>query len=192
MESKKRRGFGKRGLGPIIAVVLLILITIAAGAIIAGFVVPFVRNGLDESTRCVDFEGYYGFKEKIEFNKLEYRYNCYDSIGEKQGFSISSNSVGEKDVGNIEGFNVVLYRENGESVVLKIEDGKETVGVNVLGEAQGELEIPKQGEITTYVYQTAGERFKRMEVYPIVKGRICGVSDEIDIVPCVIDLGILD
>jgi flagellin-like protein len=58
----KKMVIGKKALSPIIAIVLLILITIAAGAIIAGFVVPFVNTGLDESTRCLDFKDYYSFK----------------------------------------------------------------------------------------------------------------------------------
>jgi flagellin-like protein len=174
-------GIGKRALSPVIAVVLLILITIAAGAIIAGFSIPFVRDGLDESTRCLDFNEYYSFKESVEFKGVAYQFNCFDK--DKQGFSIATKSVENNSVKNLDGFNILFYGDK-DTEILKMEKGKVTTGVNELGKISGNLEIPKQGEIRTYVYQT-GERFNRMEVYPIVKGKICDKSDDIEIVTCV-------
>ena len=45
---------GKKGVSGVIAVVLLILLTIAATAIIGGVLIPFVRDNLNESSRCND------------------------------------------------------------------------------------------------------------------------------------------
>jgi hypothetical protein len=90
--------------------------------------------------------------------------------------------VKNDSVKDIDGVNVVLYKENGESVVLEIDGEEGTVELTNLD--GGDVEFPKQGEVITYVY-TSSERFKKMEVYPVIKGKICEMSDEIEIVSCV-------
>ncbi len=182
-----KKNFGKKGVSPIIATVLIILITISAAAIIAGFVVPFVKKNLNESTECLDFKGYFEFEEKITFEGEDFQYNCFveETDKNKYGFSILSKKTDEIKLNNLEGFNLVLYKENGESKVLDIREGKEKEKVSVLDYEEGDLSIPKQGELITYVYETEEKiEFKRMEIYPVIKGKTCEKSDEIRIVKC--------
>ena len=56
----------KKGLSQIIATVLLLLMTIAAAAIIAGVVIPFTRERLDKGTECVTFQNHFKFQEVLE------------------------------------------------------------------------------------------------------------------------------
>ena len=177
--------FGKKGVSPIIATVLIILITIAAAAIIAGFVVPFVKKNLNESTECLDFEGYYEFKEKMTFEGEELQYNCFDVTLKEYGFSILSKKVDGEKIKGLEGFNLVLYKENKESIVLDIREGKIKERVSILDDDEEILSIPKQGELITYIYDSNEQaEFKIMEIYPIIKGKTCEKSDEIEIIYC--------
>jgi len=57
---------GKRGLSPVIAVLLLILITVAAVTLVATFLIPFVKDTLNDSTECVDYKSYFTFEENFE------------------------------------------------------------------------------------------------------------------------------
>jgi len=45
---------GKKGVSGVIAVVLLLLLTIVAIGVIAGVLIPFVKDNLNESSRCND------------------------------------------------------------------------------------------------------------------------------------------
>src|SRR3989344_8294511 len=45
--------YGKRGVSGVIATILLILLSLVAIGILAGFVIPFVKENLDESTSCI-------------------------------------------------------------------------------------------------------------------------------------------
>jgi flagellin-like protein len=64
----------RNGLSAIVATIMIILLTVSAAGIIMGFVVPFVRDGLQESTECVAFQEYYKFNEDVG---LESGTNCY-------------------------------------------------------------------------------------------------------------------
>lgn len=174
----------KRGVSPVIATVLIILVTIAAAGIIAGIAVPFVRDGLDKSTECLEFKEYYNFEKSIEFNNTEYRYNCVKTVpvsGEsvnRYGFSVRANTVNKKDnlSDKLGGFNVVLYTEDGKSEVISVDENYD----NVI-ESEG---IPLEGEIKTYYYDS-DEFFINMEVYSRLNGgRVCELSDEIKISLC--------
>lgn len=58
----------ERGLATIVATLLIIALTVIAGAILVGIVVPFVREGLQGSTRCLTYEHAFVFNRDLPYN----------------------------------------------------------------------------------------------------------------------------
>src|SRR3989344_8779748 len=161
---------GKRGLSSIVATVLILLITVAAFGIVAGFIVPFVRDNLGESTQCFGFDNYYKFEEKIDFRNVEYRYNCKqeDLANNKNlyGFSVKAGNVAEEKLGKLNGFKIVFYDDK-KSKAIEITN-EESLKIGIIGDGIGigsphVLKVPSQGEISTFAYVgTLGERYDKM------------------------------
>ncbi|HLF53936.1 MAG TPA: archaellin/type IV pilin N-terminal domain-containing protein [Candidatus Nanoarchaeia archaeon] len=173
--------YNKKGLSPVIATVLIIMITIASIAILAGFLVPFVKNSLQRGSECLSYKEYYLFDES-------FGYNCND--GSTYKISIGA-SFDETLAENIEGMKIVLNEKGGTSKVLDIKNNSESSisegGISLVGDSQNNLRIPSPGGIVTYAYQAPIEdNFVSAEVYPILKsGRICADQKEsINIKPC--------
>ena len=103
----------KRGISPIIATVLLIVLTLVAISILAVFVVPFVRESLQGSKSCVAVIG------KIHFDDGS-GYNCKDTLaGESRtGFSVTILSE------DIVGFKATLF-SSGSSDTYSITNGSD-------------------------------------------------------------------
>jgi flagellin-like protein len=74
----------KQGLSPVIATVLLVLLTVSAGAILLQIIVPYVTNTLDESAQC------YKYGEHFYLKDLSGR-NCF--IGNNSIISVGAKSV---------------------------------------------------------------------------------------------------
>ncbi|MEK6933488.1 MAG: archaellin/type IV pilin N-terminal domain-containing protein [Nanoarchaeota archaeon] len=186
----------KRGVSTIIATVLIILLTIAAAALLAQFIVPYVKDNLSGSTECLNYRDYFQFKEKLGNNN----YNCYNlgnNIKIKYGASISA--VGNDSDFNIKGFNLVFIGSDGSTKPVRVIDGVivsggqgtvQTYNPNHKADNQNfflaNIKVPKTGETNTYLYTSIGdEDFVEMEVYPILKSdKICDLSDSIKLVNC--------
>jgi flagellin-like protein len=178
---------GRRGVSPVIATVLILLITVAAAALIAPFVIKFIRGNLDDSGSCFEILGDLSFAET--------GYNCYNSLStaavgytEATGFSVKINND------NIVGFKVTLLKDGGadtREISLTNEDSDEQ-NVRVLGSTFSttsvpvdfvESDIPSGGGIRTYV---ANGIYDNIEIFPILKeGKVCGLSDAIKVEPCI-------
>lgn len=160
---------GKRGISPIIAVVLLLMITVVAATIIVAFVVPFTKENLRKSEECFNALG------KLEFAQTPY--NCFDdgeASDDKTGFSVKNNDD------KIKGFSISLeYKGNANSY--DIEENSEVQGIKMLLSGNA-LVVPKKGETRSYVINGL---FENMQIYPILEnGRRCDVADVIKINQC--------
>src|SRR3989338_4613044 len=150
----------KRGVSTIIATVLIILLTIAAAALLAQFIVPYVKDSLSGSTECLNYRDYFQFKEKAGNNKENY--NCYQLSGSSEltkfyGASISA--VGNDSSLDIKGFNLVFIKSDGSTKPVRvIEEGKarsgSEEGIKNLDPSSSNLKIPKTGETYTYSYNS--------------------------------------
>jgi hypothetical protein len=171
----------KRGVSPVVAEVLLVMLTLAAIGIVVAFVLPFIKENLNKSTECLNYKDYFKFQEVFKLGAESYKYNCKNNTNHLYGISIKAGS--DKSLAeSIIGFNVVFVGITSSKAV-RIDGGASVDGVNMIS-GTGPLEIPNAGEVRTYVYSSL-EGFKKMEVYPVLKsGRICEMSDSIDIVPC--------
>ncbi|MDP1695840.1 MAG: type IV pilin [archaeon] len=175
----------KKGVSPIVAEVLLVLLTIAAVAVVATFVVNFVGPTLTKSTECASYKDYFSFKEEFEVGGEIFRYNCQK--GNLVGASIKA---GIKDDGKIIGFSLVFTDKEGitkvavvnETTIPSCDEG----GIKMLGEScSSPIKVPKEGNSYTYVYKNADKTFKTAEVYPMLSnGRLCDKSDSIELIGC--------
>ena len=176
----------KKAVSPVVAEILLVMLTIAAVALVATFLVNFIGPTLNRSTECTPYKDYFKFKEEFDVNGVIYRYNCQqDNLF---GASIQAAS-GLKKVENLSGFKLVFVEESGSTMVVTVNDtitGSAEVGKIKMFGATGTLKVPFGGNSYTYVYNaTGGKQFKTIEVYPILtNGRVCEVSDSIEITGC--------
>ena len=167
-----RKMINKRGVSPIIATVLLLLITVIAASLISVFIIPFVKQNLQEGQQCFDILGDLAFYES--------QYNCYITnitVGYRTGFSVRI------DNDAIKGFKVALYQA-GTSNSYEILNGTQVSGIEMLnnGVSVPILQTPKKGGVRTYV---ASGRYERVDIFPILEtGELCGQSDSINLAPC--------
>ena len=176
----------KRGLSPVVATILIIMLSVVAVSILAGFLVPFVKRSLYGSTECMPYSGYYTFDESLG-------YNCYATKTGQENtlyvFSIKKSP--DKSLNETESFKIVFITRDGGTVPLDVKNGVASSntagGIWMTGSPQGALRITSPGGTATYTYNdTAKERFISMEIYPVLKsGKICGDGkDSININPC--------
>lgn len=152
----------KKGLSAIVATVLIIMITVVSAAVIAKFIVPFVRDGLSSSTECVRYDSYFSFDDAL-------KYNCYYG----QEYNISIKAIGTEDSENrVIGFNLVLYSD-GSSKALSVKNGDPISQIKMFNSTMTSIVIPSPGETRTYHY-TDGTFYTKGDIYPILKsGKIC-------------------
>jgi len=162
----------KKGISSVVATVSLILLTFAAVVIVAGFVVPFVRDNLDSGSECFPYRDYFTFEE-------EYGYNCYNiTAGEKsQWVSVRTGSIDEEKEKRVIGFKLSFVRQGGSDVV-DIDEVGSANNVMMLNGSSA-LTIPKSGEVRTYIY-AKNESFSSVEIFPkLEEGKVCAKSDSI-------------
>ena len=166
----------RKGVSPVIATVLLLVLTIVIGGIIFSVVIPFVKDSLGDSRACLNvFEG-------VEFS--ESKFNCYNSTALNTGFSVKLKKE------DIVGFRVALIGSTGSSDVVDIKEGATLINVRMVGSGPSGynaiLAFPSVGGQRSYVAQG---RYEKAEISPITKsGEICAVADKIDFTSCYRDV----
>lgn len=164
----------KRGVSSVVATVLLILLTVVAVGVIAQFLVPYVRNTLDDSSACIDYQDYVSFNKQLNFN-------CYGDS--KYSFSIQVANKPEL-YSNLEGFVIGLEGDN-VSKPLRIVSGSNEISML----DSNEVAIPKSGETRTYSY-VSDYIYNHAKIYSLIKNsrgseRLCEMpDDEIEIKRC--------
>jgi hypothetical protein len=170
----------KRGLSPVLASVLLILLTVLAISIIAGFVFPFIRDSLDE-TDCVAYRDYFLFEDEFDLN-------CYQNNG-KHAVSLNLNK-GNADSSNVDGLTIRLLSETTakEFEIYPLERGDcNPEGISIFKKCNLNLEIPGTGGYSSisYLFTGLSESYTKAEVYPILDKGSCPMSDSIKLAKCV-------
>jgi flagellin-like protein len=174
----------KKAISPIITTVLLIMISIAAVAIVASFVVPYIGT-IGPKGDC--------FKaiDQIEIDTSS-KYTCYymliDGAGNPYAVVNASIKRGAEPLG-IEQFIVNVY---GGGRSEKFDIKKETptsrrilmYGSNPVGGEQ-DIDIPERSEMVTYSLKTGLTEVTSVEIAPVVKGNIfCNAADRQNIEEC--------
>jgi flagellin-like protein len=170
--------FQKRGISPVIATVLLLLLTLVIAGILTYYVLPFVNNTLKGSGECFELLN----TIELEQNK----YSCYyvpggSSTQARTAFTLRVDYAQSIDL------KVIAYkprRTSGESFVLKNGvDYPSGTDVRMLDKGWSDpLDIPSNGMIRTYVLVGA---YEKIEVNPILKsGKVCNEQRSIILPPC--------
>lgn len=158
----------------VVATVLIITLTVTGVAVIAGFVIPFVRENLQKSTECIAYKDYFMFDDALG-------YNCYVANNENiiYGMTVKA-GIDKKIEENIGGFEIVLKKNDGTAKKLSKEE--------IMTCGASKFELPKTGEIKTYAY--SGEDIVSATIYTTLKsGRICEEADKIDFIKCNLEKG---
>ena len=168
----------KRGISPIIATVLILLLTITAVAITARFLIPYIESTLQKGTECIEYRDYFKFEESSQFN-------CYERSGMRlHGVSVRASPSSPDVIEQISGFDLVFV-ETGSSKRVSVRDGAVVSDIRMLDSSIQAFEIPQPGEWRTYVYDPAGRTYDSVRVSPALKsGRTCEITDSINLVPC--------
>ena len=176
--------FKKKGLSEVVAVVLIILLTVAAMAILARFLIPFVQNNLDSSSECLPYKDYFKFKETFIQENQEKRYNCFDKTNGLTGsmIEVTTNISAELP----EGFSIVYYK-GAQTKSLQVKSTGGSSEIRMLG-GSSSIQIPRQGEVYTYVLREIpipSTTYDTVEIYPILKsGKTCEKSGSIKLIAC--------
>lgn len=180
----------KRGVSQVIATVLILLLTISAVAVLAAYVIPYVKNNLYDSTSCVKYRDYFKFEEYDSSQQIKIGYTCYDQIKRLTGISVRAKHD-NSSVEEVQGFYLAFITE-GNSKAVKID--REATPENILGGIwmlngnsqfnSAPIEVPQNGEVITYIYNDP-TIYEVIEISPILKsGKSCPVSDNINIITC--------
>lgn len=161
----------RKGLSEVIATVTLILLTVAAASLLAGFIVPYARTNLAK-TECFSYKDYFYFDE-------ENGYNCYNNSAatyKLYAVSVGAQSSNTNAPAGVNGFRLAFESDN-SSEVLELNNGSvqssDNKGVRML-EGGEIIKLPVIGELKTYILNTTGT-YSTVKVFPILKdGRTCG------------------
>jgi flagellin-like protein len=181
---------GKKGLSPVVAISLLLVITVAAVTLLANYLVPFVRESLEEGSECLDYSHYF----TIEENLFEKNLNCKQ--GEYYGVTIKSkegNALAEK----VLGISFDMIGKNDNIILNRFEDDLEDCSGTSVSlypnrcNPTNPLKIPKDGNVLTFVIfndENSNNPWKGVRIRPIIdttgRTRICEEKESINYVIC--------
>ena len=163
-----------RGLSAIVATVLILMLTILAGSLIAGFIVPFIRDGLSKSTSCVNYQTYFTFDDSLGFN-------CYR--GANYFVSIKADTDRALQEG-ISGFDLVFAGKEGSAQRVSARSVVNPVLQLVNGSSY--THFPGAGDSVTYIYDS-GLALREVRLYTVLAdGTVCKQQTGIvSFTPCV-------
>jgi flagellin-like protein len=131
----------KKGVSAVVATVMIILITFMAIAVLAGFILPMVREGLEEGASCFELREY----GKV----LQSKYTCYTDLNTSvmierglDNYSIDGFAVSIKGGLEQRRYNIEADGASGGTVWMYASDGTLTTDVT----------IPEAGGAKTYVF----------------------------------------
>ena len=166
----------KKGVSTIVTVVLLILVSITAVALIAAFVVPFIKGSLTESQECFSVLG------KLEINQnytCQYKTTTNVSLQYKTFIQIKRGFVKDTEISSL----ALVLAGEGKSKKFDLVDGSRTlyIGEYVNDDDDGfnkTIGLPREGEERTYVFNLSNVNFKTLidtvQISPVLKsGKVC-------------------
>lgn len=160
----------RKGVSPIIATVLLVILTLVAVSILAVFVIRFVNDSVKGSDECFKVLG------KVKFDDTLYNCNFANASMARTGFSVridSDQALGIK----------VAFTKAGSTNSFSIENGTSMETIRMLnGNFNTPLEVPARGGVRTYV---TNDNYDRVEISAILKsGMVCDTRETVTISPC--------
>lgn len=165
----------KKGISPVIATVLLLLLTIVSVSILTYFVVPFLNGNLKGSGDCFDL------LNKVELEENAYTCYTYTANGGTQGRTAFSLRVDYEQPIQVK---VLLYkpgRTTADNMILR--DGTNYSTLRMLGEGFSQaIDLPFKGAVRTYV---VSDVYEQIEINPVLSsGKVCNEQRSIRLQPC--------
>lgn len=158
----------KKGVSPVIATVLIVLITISAAAMISQVIIPFVKNNLYDSTACVPYTAYLKFQQSMG-------YGCMSGNDALITVKAEGDRESGKDIAGV----VLVFSSDSNSRGVRIPSAE----VSMLN-PQDALRVPLSGESLTYKIADVQE-FEYIDVKAELKsGKVCESSDRMKLLPC--------
>jgi len=156
----------KNAISPVVATILMVLITIAAVTIIWAAIIPMVKNQLTEGTSCLDAT------MEISVDATS-GYTCVDYDVDAENASISVQVTrGPKDF-DLAGLQFLVYGDDGNTVSVKN---------TVLDE------MPGPNEARVFEFNIINTTYSKLDVAPIVQtgntADTCGVAASVTLNPC--------
>ncbi|MEK6918816.1 MAG: hypothetical protein AABW73_02145 [Nanoarchaeota archaeon] len=155
----------KKGVSTIVTVVLLILVSITAVALIAAFVVPFIKGSLSQSNEC------YATLGKVDV--VAGSNTCFDATTNTVRVNIKKGFVEGSEIKAV----AVVLSGDGKSKRYDVSNGGMSANIRELsGSYNTALSLPADGESNTYVFNVtdAGMTVVYAEVSPILSSdKVC-------------------
>jgi hypothetical protein len=158
----------KKSVSNIIVTLLLIVLSMAVLSLIAMFIVPAVKEYLNEGKTCLDVIG----KIEIYNNEL----TCYNDTSGETGVNIKRKDI---DIETI----IVSLKGEAKSKKFEINEGEEPGEIKMLYDREALIELPEKNEERTYVFNTDFE-VQRAVIAVRNNGVSCEAGEEIDIKKC--------
>ena len=174
----------RKGISDVVATVLILLITVAAVTVLAGYLIPFVKNNLSKSTECIPYNDYFKFRQNFVNESGTFRLNCYQQ-GSGNYLIGTLIGVDQNTSGDVVGLEIVYKNDQQvDSRIVNISLGNlRTLGNLYVLDTSGS-NVPTSGEDLEYVFNSTMQ-YNYTEVHPILSsGRLCDASDSIDLEPC--------
>jgi len=166
-----KKKINKKAVSPVVATILLVLISIMAVAIIAAVIIPFIENMLEGGASCVDM------LDKVRVQEE----SCYDESVPEVRVRIH---MGDVELDEI----VVALNLEDERRIYSLKDGEDGVGIQMYGSPAQPIVLPaKGGGEKTYVITDIGatDKPKSVDVHPVVNKKICDrIKDSVELSAC--------
>jgi len=164
-DMKSLHKMNKKALSTTVNVMLIILVTFAATAIVWGMVSNLVNKKLDDSASC------YGIQGKILLND---EYTCYNATDQTLRFSISLKDVSPEEI-------LISAQNDMNSTLVKITNN-ESIVENVVDyplEADTNVSLPNQESGKSYTISGVDTKPIKIQIAPTMNGNNCDVVDTI-------------
>ncbi len=161
MDTKK---LSKKGVSEVVATVLIIMITILAVSLVAGVIIPMVKEWMAESKECFESRD----KLSIESGKFTY----YNSTNTLIMIKRASSEF------EIKGLMISLTLASGDTKVYQIFSNASLEGVKMY-DGSSTLKVPGIGGAKTYVFEVSSDYAQLAPILP--SGRACeGISERLE------------
>ena len=147
----------KRGVAPVVATILVILLTVLAAMLVAKFIIPLISGNLEESTECVEVSDYFYFEDEFGYNCYTGKYDGNQFVSRLYGVSVGARASDKELSENVIGFRLAFAKDDSSKAVSVI--GGENIGtgdgeIRMFDNGAEKIKLPKNGEVLTYVYTT--------------------------------------
>ncbi len=164
----------KRGVSPVVATVLLLVLTVGLASVIFSFVIPFVNDQLGNSKACLKV------LDGVEF--ADSKFNCYNVSTTDTGFETGFSFKVKK--ADVLGVRISFIDENGNSDVKDFPYDVDDSNFKAVGSSYGQAlnNFPTAGGQRTYV---SNKKYGSAEIAPLTEsGDVCAVSDVVQFSYC--------